>query len=142
MKATSKSKREHWLDYADDQYEKSMINDVKATFQVLKLFIPIPIFWALFDQQGSRWTLQATLMNGKIGSWVLEPDQMQVINPLLVLLFIPLFEICVYPLLAKIGIRSPLKKLTIGGLLAALSFVVSALVELQLEVRELNSLAT
>ncbi|XP_031828402.1 peptide transporter family 1 isoform X2 [Nomia melanderi] len=133
VKTTSKSKREHWLDHADDRYEKSMISDVKAALQVMKLFIPIPIFWALFDQQGSRWTLQASQMNGEIGSWVLEPDQMQVINPLLVLAFIPLFETCLYPLLAKVGLRTPLKKLTIGGLLAALSFVVSAVVEIQLE---------
>nr|XP_033330919.1 peptide transporter family 1 isoform X1 [Megalopta genalis]XP_033330925.1 peptide transporter family 1 isoform X2 [Megalopta genalis] len=132
-KVTSKKKRDHWLDYADDQYDKTMISDIRDTLQVLMLFIPIPIFWALFDQQGSRWTLQAARMNGEIGSWLLQPDQMQVINPLLVLAFIPLFEACIYPLMAKIGIRSPLRKLTIGGLLAALAFVVSAIVEYQLE---------
>ncbi|XP_076764514.1 peptide transporter family 1 [Xylocopa sonorina] len=126
-------KRDHWLDYADDKYEKSQIDDIKAALQVMVLFIPIPIFWALFDQQGSRWTIQATRMDGEIGSFVLMADQMQVFNPLLVLAFIPLFETCIYPLMAKIGLRTPLKKLTIGGLLAALSFVVSGLVELSLE---------
>ncbi|XP_076622950.1 peptide transporter family 1 isoform X1 [Colletes latitarsis] len=133
-KATSKQeKREHWLDHADDKYDKPLIDNIKAALQVMKLFIPIPIFWALFDQQGSRWTIQANKMNGEIGNFILQPDQMQVVNPLLVLAFIPLFETCIYPLLAKIGIRTPLKKLTIGGFLAALSFVVSGLVELQLE---------
>ncbi|KZC04674.1 Peptide transporter family 1 [Dufourea novaeangliae] len=132
-KATSKEKREHWLDHAEDQYEKPLIKDIKTSLQVMKLFIPIPIFWALFDQQGSRWTIQASRMNGEIGDYLLYPDQMMVVNPLLVLAFIPLFETCIYPLLAKIGLRTPLKKLTIGGLLAGLSFVVSALVELQLE---------
>ncbi|XP_078043528.1 peptide transporter family 1 isoform X2 [Augochlora pura] len=132
-KMTSKKKRDHWLDYADDRYDRTMINDIKDTLQVLKLFIPIPIFWALYDQQGSRWTLQAARMNGDIGGWLLQPDQMQVINPLLVLAFIPLFESFLYPFMAKIGMRSPLKKLTIGGLLAALAFVVSAVVEYKLE---------
>lgn len=28
------------------------------------MFIPTPIFWALSDQQGSRWTLQAEKLNG------------------------------------------------------------------------------
>ncbi|XP_054012778.1 peptide transporter family 1 isoform X1 [Hylaeus anthracinus] len=133
QKVTSKNKREHWLDHADDEYDRSLINDIKAALQVMKLFIPIPIFWALFDQQASRWTIQASKMNGEIGSFLLQPDQMQVINPLLVLAFIPIFEACFYPLLAKIGLRTPLKKLTIGGVLAALAFVMSALVELQLE---------
>lgn len=31
-------------------------------------------------------------MNGEIGDFILKPDQMQVVNPLLILAFIPLFE--------------------------------------------------
>jgi solute carrier family 15 (oligopeptide transporter), member 1 len=73
-------------------------------------------------------------MTGEIGNFTLKPDQMQVVNPLLILIFIPLFDYCVYPLLAKIGISRPLQKLTLGGLLAALAFAISGLVELQLEV--------
>lgn len=133
MKATSKKKRDHWLDHADDRYGKTTISDIRDTLQVLKLFIPIPIFWALYDQQGSRWTIQAARMDGQIGGWLLQPDQMQVFNPLLVLAFIPLFETCIYPLMSKIGFHTPLKKLTIGGLLTALAFIVSGLVELNLE---------
>lgn len=103
--------------------------------QVLKLFIPLPVFWALYDQQGSRWTLQAARMDGEIGNYLMEPDQLQVINPLLILAFIPLFESCIYPLFAKIHlINTPLKKLTVGALLASVAFVVSGIVELQLEV--------
>ncbi|XP_076244051.1 peptide transporter family 1 [Calliopsis andreniformis] len=134
-KSTSKKgqKKEHWLDHAEDQYDKSFINDIKSALQVMKLFIPIPIFWALYDQQGSRWTIQASRMNGEIGSFLLQPDQMQVFNPFLVLAFIPLFETCIYPLLAKIGINTPLRKLSVGGLLAALSFVISAFVQIELE---------
>lgn len=70
-------------------------------------------------------------MNGKIDflNWTVKPDQMQVINPLIILLFIPLFEIIVYPILAKIRIQKPLQKITIGGFLAALAFVLSAFVQ-------------
>ena len=28
------------------------------------MFLPMPLFWAAYDQQGSRWTLQAVRMNG------------------------------------------------------------------------------
>lgn len=133
-KITSKSvKKQYWLDYADDKYDKSLINDIKSALQVMILFIPIPIFWALFDQQGSRWTFQATRMNGEIGNFLIQPDQMQVFNPLLVLVFIPLFETCLYPLMGKIGLRTPLRILSVGGFLASLSFVAAAFVELNLE---------
>lgn len=105
--------------------------------RILVLYLPLPVFWALFDQQGSRWTFQATRMNGDMGSWDIKPDQLQVLNPLLILVFIPLYDVAIYPLLAKIGIRRPLQKLTIGGILAGIAFVISGLVELELEVSEI-----
>ncbi|XP_015171560.1 PREDICTED: peptide transporter family 1 isoform X2 [Polistes dominula] len=133
-KIKSKEKMDHWLDYAADKYGQQLVDDIKDSLRVLKMFLPLPIFWALFDQQGSRWTIQASRMDGEIGNFLIQPDQMQVFNPLLVVIFIPIFEICIYPVFAKIRLlNTPLKKLTIGGLLAALSFVISAIVELQLE---------
>ncbi|XP_050436863.1 peptide transporter family 1-like isoform X2 [Adelges cooleyi] len=130
--ASDSSKKDNWLDYADSNiYSESEIADVRSALNVIYLFIPFPFFWALFDQQGSRWTLQATLMNGRFDflKWTMKPDQMQVVNPLLVLFFIPLFETAVYPLLKKIGIRKPLQKITLGGVLAAIAFVCSAILQ-------------
>lgn len=129
--ASSNTKKNHWLNYADDKFSEKEISDIRAALDVIYLFIPFPFFWALFDQQGSRWTLQATLMNGRIDflNWTMKPDQMQVMNPLLVLLFIPFFETVVYPLLAKIGIKKPLQKISLGGFLAALAFILSAVVQ-------------
>lgn len=72
-------------------------------------------------------------MMGFIGSYEIKPDQMQVINPLLILVFIPLYDVLFYPLLSKIGVRRPLQKLTLGGILAGVAFLCSAIVELQLE---------
>lgn len=72
-------------------------------------------------------------MDGDVGFFTIKPDQMQVINPLLILVFIPLFDNFVYPLLAKMGIRRPLQKLTLGALLVAAAFIISACVEFKLE---------
>lgn len=102
--------------------------------RVLVLYLPLPFFWALFDQQGSRWTLQATRMNGNMGSWDIKPDQLQVLNPLLILAFIPLYDVAFYPALRLVGIRRPLQKLTMGGILAGIAFIISGVVELELEV--------
>ncbi|XP_012222206.1 solute carrier family 15 member 1 isoform X2 [Linepithema humile] len=128
------NKRDHWLDHADDTYDNKLIEDTKAALRVLKLFIPLPIFWALYDQQGSQWTFQATRMDGQIGSFVLLPDQLQAVNPLLIVIFIPIFETCIYPFFTRIHmIDTPLKKLVVGGFLASLAFVAAGLVELGLE---------
>lgn len=110
-----------------------MINDVKSVLKILLLFVPLPLFWALFDQQGSRWTFQATRMNGDIGFTEIKPDQMQLLNPLLILVFIPLFDCAVYPILKTFGIRRPLQKLAAGGILAGIAFMISGFVELQLQ---------
>uniref|UniRef100_A0A182P1K6 Oligopeptide transporter 1 n=1 Tax=Anopheles epiroticus TaxID=199890 RepID=A0A182P1K6_9DIPT len=126
--------RNHWLDYAESKYGKGIVADIKSLMKILILYIPLPVFWALFDQQGSRWTFQATRMDGEVaGGYTIKPDQMQVINPLLILAFIPVFESVIYPALAKLGIRRPLQKLSLGGLLAGAAFVLSGFVEIALD---------
>uniref|UniRef100_A0A8C8YYX7 Solute carrier family 15 member 2 n=1 Tax=Prolemur simus TaxID=1328070 RepID=A0A8C8YYX7_PROSS len=126
-------KRQHWLDWAAEKYPKQLITDVKALTRVLFLYIPLPMFWALLDQQGSRWTLQATKMNGNLGFFVLQPDQMQVLNPFLVLVFIPLFDLVIYRLISKCGINfSSLRKMAVGMILACLAFAVAAAVEIKI----------
>lgn len=72
-------------------------------------------------------------MDGDIGFFSIKPDQISVFNPLLILVFIPLTEYVLYPLLSKIGINAPLRKLTVGGFLAAAAFVLSGILEMQLE---------
>ncbi|XP_022167052.1 solute carrier family 15 member 1-like [Myzus persicae] len=129
--SSNEPKRKDWLEYSDDKYNTHEISELRSALDVMYLLIPIPLFYTLFDQQGSRWTLQGTLMNGKIDflNWSIKPDQVHLINPLFVLVFIPLFNGVVYPILYKIGINTPLKKVTLGGLFAASSFVCAAVVQ-------------
>lgn len=102
--------------------------------QILYLYIPLPIFWALFDQQSSRWTLQAVQMNGRLGGWAIKPDQIQVVNPLLVIAMVPVFEWAIYPTMDKFtNLNRPLKKMVMGGLLAALSFIICGFFQLGIE---------
>eukprot|EP00095_Tigriopus_kingsejongensis_P000412 maker-scaffold19_size710362-snap-gene-5.13 protein:Tk00412 transcript:maker-scaffold19_size710362-snap-gene-5.13-mRNA-1 annotation:"peptide transporter family 1-like isoform x2" len=150
-------KRDHWLDHAENRFGAQFVSDVKAVLRVCVLFLLYPVFWALYDQQGSRWTFQATRMDGTIGSVVILPDQMQVINAVLILVFIPIFDKIIYPLCgtpawfktqqtpdlsvtfltlfaAKCNLlKSPLQKIVTGGCLLAVAFVVSGVVELILE---------
>ncbi|XP_070770109.1 solute carrier family 15 member 2 [Enoplosus armatus] len=123
--------RKHWLDWAEDKYSKRLIQEIKMVLRVLVLYIPLPMFWALFDQQGSRWTLQATRMNMAFGdSFVIKPDQMQMLNALLILLFVPIFDLLIYPLAGLCRIKiTPLRKMATGMIFAALAFGAATLVE-------------
>uniref|UniRef100_A0A8C2H4D4 Solute carrier family 15 member 1b n=1 Tax=Cyprinus carpio TaxID=7962 RepID=A0A8C2H4D4_CYPCA len=121
-------KREHWMDWAEEKY------DVKMVLKVLFLYIPLPMFWALFDQQGSRWTLQATTMDGNFGAFIIQPDQMQIVNPILIVIMVPILDSAVYPLIKKCGLNfTPLRRMTVGMLLAALAFVAAALLQIQID---------
>lgn len=101
--------------------------------RVLFLYLPLPIFWSLFDQTGSRWTLQAIRMNGQLGGWTIKPDQIQVINPLLIILMIPVYEYVFYPIFRKIGITRPLQRMTVGGVLAGIAFLIVGFIQIAIE---------
>ncbi|XP_014455978.1 solute carrier family 15 member 1 isoform X1 [Alligator mississippiensis] len=127
-------KREHWLDWASEKYDNRLITQTKMVLRVLFLYIPLPMFWALFDQQGSRWTLQATTMNGDFGNMQIQPDQMQTVNPILIIVMVPVVDAVVYPLIKKCRINfTPLKRMTVGMFLAAMAFVAAALVQVQID---------
>ncbi|NXP47668.1 S15A1 protein, partial [Heliornis fulica] len=127
-------KREHWLDWASEKYDKRLIAQTKMVLKVLFLYIPLPMFWALFDQQGSRWTLQATTMDGNFVAIQIQPDQMQTVNPILIIIMVPVMDAVIYPLIKKCKIDfTPLRKITVGMFLASLAFVAAALVQVQID---------
>ncbi|XP_031634096.1 solute carrier family 15 member 2-like isoform X2 [Contarinia nasturtii] len=117
------------LDYSIDKYGAEFIDDIRILLQILVLYLPFPIFHALLDQIGSRWSLQASNMNGDLGFYTIEPDQMQMLDALMCLTFVPLFDTILYPIMGKIGIRQPIHKIIIGGILIGCSFLLAAFLE-------------
>nr|XP_033803319.1 solute carrier family 15 member 1 isoform X2 [Geotrypetes seraphini] len=127
-------KREHWLDWGKEKYDDRLIAQIKMVLRVLVLYIPLPMFWALFDQQGSRWTLQATTMNGDFGAIQIEPEQMQTVNAILIVIMVPIVDGIVYPLIRKCKLNfTPLKRMTVGMFFAAMAFVAAALVQIKID---------
>ena len=132
--STKKGKeQQHWLDKANDRFAQKTIDEIKAVYRVGVLFLFYPMFWALYDQQGTRWTIQAMKMNGDTFGWTILPDQMTVANPILIILLIPLFNQIIYPAMGKVGIlRTPLQRIVTGCFLCGAAFVISGILELQL----------
>uniref|UniRef100_A0A8B9JMT5 Solute carrier family 15 member 1 n=1 Tax=Astyanax mexicanus TaxID=7994 RepID=A0A8B9JMT5_ASTMX len=88
----------------------------------------------ILSLQGSRWTLQATTMDGNFGAFIVQPDQMQTVNPILILVMVPIVDSVVYPLIKKCGLNfTPLKRMTVGMFMAGLAFVAAALVQVQID---------
>lgn len=139
--SSSTSKKDHWLDHADDKYDQKFIDEVKSVCRVLFIYIPVPIFWALFDQQGSTWILQASKMRWSIWGITIFPDQVQLLNPLFILILAPLFGYVVYPMFKKCGLLTkPLQKMIVGGVLTSGAFIVCMFLQIAVESQTSNSL--
>uniref|UniRef100_A0AC34Q9Q8 Uncharacterized protein n=1 Tax=Panagrolaimus sp. JU765 TaxID=591449 RepID=A0AC34Q9Q8_9BILA len=122
----------HWVDYASPKYSDSLITGVKSLLAVSLLFVPVVFFWALFDQQGSTWVLQASQMDGRVGPFTILPDQMNTFNPLIILIMVPIFEAFIYPFTRRFVEITPLRKMAAGGVLAALAFVMAGFLQLKI----------
>lgn len=115
---------------AEEKFSAESVEGIFAVWRVLSVFIFIPIFWALYDQNGSEWVLQATHMNLNFLGIDWYPSQIQAVNPILILAFIPLFTYGIYPAVEKMGIRfTPLRKIGAGLVVLASAFLVIALIQ-------------
>uniref|UniRef100_A0A914ZXW5 Peptide transporter family 1 n=1 Tax=Parascaris univalens TaxID=6257 RepID=A0A914ZXW5_PARUN len=152
----SKVTREHWLEHYFDTHhcekdkdcvvftrerptknicgQKAFVKNVEALLRVTVMLLPVPMFWALYDQQGSKWVVQAVSMNSQItSSFSLLPDQMSTFNSILIMAFIPVFQLIIYPTVQKLGIHiTPLRKMVVGGIFGSLAFVSCAIVQFRI----------
>lgn len=126
------------------QFSEEAIDGAKAVLRIVSVFFMVSIFWSLFDQNASSWVRQAEMMDRHFnmplfGAVEFLPSQIQSLNPVLVMLMIPLLTYIVFPRLMRAGIRiSPLQKMTIGMSIACFSFVAVALIQKQIDVAALN----
>ncbi|EIC27984.1 dipeptide/tripeptide permease [Methylomicrobium album BG8] len=116
-----------------------LINDLKdpAVWRVLgrlaAIYALVAVFWALFEQIGSSWVLQAEKMDRWVGNVELLSSQIQALNPLFIMLLTPCFSYGVYPFLSRrIGLTA-LKKILFGLFLAVFAFAIPAAIQMRLD---------
>ena len=96
-----------------------------AIGRLFLIYIFVAIFWSLWDQSsGGEWTLQARSLNLHFLGMKLLPEQVQVANPLLILVLVPIFNYVIYPAIDRVFRLTPLRKIGIGLFLIAASFLV------------------
>ena len=101
----------------------------RSLASLIMIYIFTAMFWSLFDQTASRWVEQAQHMDLHMFGYDVLPDQLQSMNPILVMVLIPLFSYFVYPFVGRFITLTPLRKISAGFFIAVLSFVIPALVE-------------
>ncbi len=118
-------------DAVAEKYSATSIDGIKAVYRIMAVFSFTPIFWALWDQNLSEWVLQATRLDlNLVGAINILPEQVNFINPLFLVLLIPVFNSLIFPFLQKKGIVvTPLRKIGAGLVIIACSFVIIALIQ-------------
>jgi proton-dependent oligopeptide transporter, POT family len=105
--------------------------DRSSLRRIALVFLPVPMFWALYNQTSSTWVLQGAKMTP---FHVLNGETMQGAGSLLVMIWTPILTLALYPMAERLGWRpTALRRMTVGMFLAAVSFVISGLVQARMD---------
>jgi POT family proton-dependent oligopeptide transporter len=123
---------------AERRLDAASVDGTRAVLRLISVFALVSVFWALFDQRGSSWVVQAKDMlrtfDTPWGRMTVQASQINALNPLFVMLLIPLMAGVLLPAWQKIGLKvTPLGKMTAGMGISALSFVAVALIQRQID---------
>ncbi|KAF4974852.1 hypothetical protein FZEAL_8313 [Fusarium zealandicum] len=116
--ANGKTKVVPWNDH--------FIEELKRALRACKVFVFYPIFWVCYGQFSTNFVTQAGQMQGH----GMPNDFMQNFDPISILLFTPILDKVIYPVLRKAGIElRPIMRITIGFWFAALCLAYAAIVQ-------------
>jgi POT family proton-dependent oligopeptide transporter len=141
------------LEGARGRHPDSAVEGVRSVLRVLVLFALVTPFWSLFDQKASTWVLQGNTMAAvhlfdlarleagspllaKIfgGFAVIQPSQMQALNPLFVMLLIPFNNLVLYPALKRLGYEmTALRRMTAGIAFSGFAWIAVGIMQVLLD---------
>ncbi|KAI0041577.1 peptide transporter PTR2A [Auriscalpium vulgare] len=115
------AERPKWMTFDDNWVE-----EVRRGFKACEVFQFFPLYWLSYNQIVNNLTSQAATMitNG------VPNDVINNLDPFALIIFIPIFDIAIYPGLRRIGIRvTPIRKITAGFYTGALAMVWACVVQ-------------
>jgi POT family proton-dependent oligopeptide transporter len=103
---------------------------------ILNVLMPVPfvmIFWALWQQNFSSWIVQAGKMDRHLFGIEWLSSQIQTVNPVFILIMLPVFSYWLYPFVEKFVRLTPLRKIGAGLFVTAASFVIVAMIQTRID---------
>jgi POT family proton-dependent oligopeptide transporter len=122
---------QHLIDVALSRFSPEEVQSARAVVGILMIFLTVPMFWALFNQVNSTWVLQGKNMTP---FYVLDGETMQSAGSVLVMIWVPILTLGVYPWLERRGILpTPLRRMSAGMVLGAVSFVICGYIQSRMD---------
>ncbi|CAM4754923.1 unnamed protein product [Rotaria magnacalcarata] len=105
------------------------IDELKKAVFACRVFVFYPFYWICYNQFGTNLVSQAAQMN--VGP--LPNDILQNIDPLVIVIFIPIFDKLIYPCLRRCRIRfAAIARITAGFFCVAIGMGWSAFIQYQI----------
>ncbi|KAK3359123.1 POT family-domain-containing protein [Lasiosphaeria hispida] len=115
VKPSKMAVKPNWMDFND-----AWVDEVGRGFNACAVFLWYPLFWVCYNQINNNLISQAAVM--RLGG--VPNDVLTNLNPLALIIMIPLLDTMVYPLLRKTRLNfTPLKRITAGYFVAAMAMV-------------------
>jgi POT family proton-dependent oligopeptide transporter len=115
------AERPAWMTYDD-----AWVDEVRRGLMACKVFLFLPIFFLSYNQMTGNLTIQA----GTMERHGVPNDIIQNLNPISIVIMVPIIDHVVYPGLRKLGIAfTPIKRMTFGFALSCLSMIASAVMQ-------------
>lgn len=107
-------------------WNDTFVEEVKRALVGCKVFTIYPIYWVCYGQFSNNFVTQA----GQMAGHGIPNDLMQNFDPIAIIVFVPIIDRLVYPLLRKLRIPfKPISRIVLGFWIASLSMVYAAVVQ-------------
>ncbi|CAI6332293.1 unnamed protein product [Periconia digitata] len=121
IKPSKIQNRPTWMTF-DDAWVEEVHRGIKACY----VFLWYPVFWLPYGQLNGNLVSQAATLklNG------VPNDVVNNLNPLTLIIFIPIFDHFLYPALARVGFRmSPIRKITAAFVCSTTAMAITAIIQ-------------
>lgn len=107
-------------------WNDQFVEELKRALVACRVFLFYPIYWVVYSQMLNNFISQAGVMN----LHGIPNDLMQNIDPITIIVFIPICDRIVYPLLRRAGIAfKPITRITMGFAFGAVAMAYAAIVQ-------------
>jgi len=120
-------------------WDQKFVDEVRQTFMACKIFIPMTIYWVAYSQITNNLISQAATMDYPEA---IPNDIMSNIDPLALIILIPLVDRFFYPFLNKINIEFfAIRRITVGFFIGAAAMAWSAIVQHMIDVQPVKAVS-
>ncbi|KAF9905510.1 peptide transporter ptr2 [Lobosporangium transversale] len=102
-------------------WDEKYVDDMERTYHACKVFMVYPLYWALYNNMNDNFINMGINMTRP--NW-LKPEMLSFVNSAVIVIFIPILDMFIFPLLRKAGFRlGPINRIVIGFCIVTFCFV-------------------